>query len=111
MNRRQFVGLGAGAIAAGVRDACAARITGPQPAAAPSTPMDAATFHAARRFADTSSGRIAYVERGSGEAALFLHGYPLNGFQWRGALERLSPHRRCIAADFLGLGDFGAPEN
>lgn len=44
------------------------------------------------------------VERGSGDAALFLHGIPLNGFQWRGVLERLSVHRRCIAPDFLGLG-------
>ena len=49
-------------------------------------------------------GRVAYVERGRGSTALFLHGYPLNGYQWRGALERLSPYRRCIAADFLGLG-------
>jgi pimeloyl-ACP methyl ester carboxylesterase len=44
------------------------------------------------------------VERGSGPAALFLHGAPLNGFQWRGALERLCAHRRCIAPDFMGLG-------
>jgi pimeloyl-ACP methyl ester carboxylesterase len=35
---------------------------------------------------------------------LFLHGLPLNGYQWRGALARLSDHRRCIAPDFLGLG-------
>ncbi|HEX3398404.1 MAG TPA: alpha/beta hydrolase [Steroidobacteraceae bacterium] len=35
---------------------------------------------------------------------MFLHGYPLNGFQWRGALERLSVHRRCIAPDLMGLG-------
>lgn len=66
--------------------------------------LDAARFHAARRFAATRFGRIAYVERGAGEAALFLHGFPLNGFQWRGAIERLAPHRRCIAPDFLGLG-------
>src|SRR5262249_26687826 len=49
-------------------------------------------------------GRIAYVERGAGKAALFLHGFPLNGFQWRGALARLSTGRRCVAPDFLGLG-------
>jgi pimeloyl-ACP methyl ester carboxylesterase len=65
---------------------------------------DAAAFRAARRFADTPFGRIACVERGRGEAVLFLHGFPLNGFQWRGALDRLSPHRRCLAPDFLGLG-------
>jgi pimeloyl-ACP methyl ester carboxylesterase len=35
---------------------------------------------------------------------VFLHGYPLNGFQWRGALERLQGYRRCIALDLLGMG-------
>jgi pimeloyl-ACP methyl ester carboxylesterase len=66
--------------------------------------MTAATFHASRRFAETSFGRIAYVERGAGDVALFLHGFPLNGFQWRGALDRLSAYRRCVAPDFMGLG-------
>ncbi|MFZ6780298.1 alpha/beta fold hydrolase [Undibacterium sp. Ji83W] len=65
---------------------------------------DAAAFHAMRRFANLPSGKIAYVERGRGDAALFLHGAPLNGFQWRGAIDRLSPYRRCIAPDFMGLG-------
>lgn len=66
--------------------------------------MDAKTFHAARRFVTTSFGRIAYVERGTGPAALFLHGVPLNGFHWRHALDRLSDVRRCIAVDLMGLG-------
>jgi haloalkane dehalogenase len=66
--------------------------------------LDVAAFHASRRFAETASGRIAYVERGAGRVALFLHGLPLNGFQWRGALERLATERRCIALDLLGLG-------
>lgn len=65
---------------------------------------DAAAFQAARRFAATPFGKIAYVERGSGPAALFLHGFPLNSFQWRGQLDRLSTVRRCIAPDFMGLG-------
>ena len=68
------------------------------------TPTDAAAFRAARRFAETPFGRIAYVERGTGDLALFLHGFPLNGFQWRGVLARLAPYRRCIAPDFLGMG-------
>jgi pimeloyl-ACP methyl ester carboxylesterase len=50
------------------------------------------------------------VERGRGVAALFVHGYPLNGFQWRGALERLQAHRRCIAPDAMGLGHTETPE-
>jgi haloalkane dehalogenase len=68
-------------------------------------PLDAAAFARERRFAATSFGKIAYVERGRGEAALFLHGFPLAGFQWRGALPLLAGRRRCIAPDFLGLGE------
>lgn len=85
MYRRRFTQAGAGMVAVG------GALTAPD-------------FHASRRFADTRFGRIAFVERGTGPAALFLHGYPLNGFHWRGALDRLSSHRRCIAPDFMGLG-------
>jgi pimeloyl-ACP methyl ester carboxylesterase len=73
-------------------------------------PLDAAAWSAARQYADTPFGKIAYVERGSGDAALFLHGFPLNGFQWRGALDRLSAYRRCVAPDFMGLGYSQIPE-
>ena len=67
-------------------------------------PIDAKSFHASRNFADLSVSRVAYVERGRGPVALFIHGYPLNGFQWRGALDRLQTHRRCIAPDVMGMG-------
>lgn len=66
--------------------------------------MDAAAFHSQRRFADTASGRIAYVEQGSGPAALFIHGVPLNGFHWRHVMARVKDARRCIALDLMGLG-------
>lgn len=78
--------------------------------ASPAQSLDVAAFRALRRFADLRFGRIAYVERGSGKAAVFLHGAPLNGFQWRGALDRLAAHRRCIALDFMGLGYSEIPE-
>ena len=66
--------------------------------------MKAAEFHQARKFADTTFGRIAYVEKGSGPAALFIHGFPVNGFAWRDVLDDLAPARRCIAPDLMGLG-------
>src|SRR5260370_30187154 len=66
--------------------------------------IDAKAFHASRRFADLALTRVAYVEHGHGPAALFIHGYPLNGFQWRGALVRLQGYRRCIAPDVTGMG-------
>lgn len=106
MKRRSFLQLTGATFAAGLAGACASRavthIAGLGPDS--SRPMDAAAFHAARRYANLPFGRIAYVERGAGDAALFLHGAPLNGFQWRGAIERLWPYRRCIAPDFMGLG-------
>jgi haloalkane dehalogenase len=66
--------------------------------------IDAAWYQRSRRFASLPMGRVAYVDHGRGPAALFLHGFPLNGFQWRGALERLSKVRRCIAPDLMGMG-------
>lgn len=66
--------------------------------------MNAAEFHQARRFADTTFGRIAYVEKGDGPAALFIHGFPVNGFAWRDTLDDLALARRCIALDLMGLG-------
>ncbi|HJR72405.1 MAG TPA: alpha/beta hydrolase [Luteimonas sp.] len=98
MNRRDFLGTCAAVAATAALSAC--RI-------APSKEgivLNAAAFASLRRFAETPFGRIAYVERGKGPAALFLHGFPMNGFQWRGSLERLSPYRRAIAPDFMGLG-------
>ena len=66
--------------------------------------MDANTFHARRRFTETASGRIAYVEQGRGPAAVFLHGVPLNGFHWRHVIDAVGDLRRCIALDLMGLG-------
>jgi len=74
MDRRRFLGVGASAIAAVALGGCATRGAGR------SALTNAAAFHASRRFDKTRFGRIAYVERGKGPAALFLRGLPLNGF-------------------------------
>lgn len=99
MLRRHFLGAAAAALAFGASAAPRTLAT-----AARTHSLDATRFAALRRFARTPQGEVAYVDYGSGPGALFLHGFPLNSFQWRGAIERLSPYRRCIAPDFLGLG-------
>lgn len=66
--------------------------------------MEVQRYERERKFAQTRYGRIAYVERGRGAVTLLLHGFPLNGFQWRGVIPRLCTQRRCVAPDFLGLG-------
>jgi haloalkane dehalogenase len=68
-------------------------------------------YNKERRFLATPYGRIAYIDRGRGNALLFLHGFPLSGFQWRGAIDRLSSERRCIAPDLMGLGYTEVAEN
>jgi len=66
--------------------------------------MDAATFHALRRYVTTDSGRIACFEQGSGPVALFVHGVPLNGYHWRHVVAGLRGKRRCVVPDLMGLG-------
>jgi len=105
MKRRDFLLTSVG-LAGGALMGCKAA----PPRAEVSKLMNAAEIHKSRRFAETRFGRIAYVELGEGPAALFLHGFPLNGFQWRGSLERLSRHRRCLAPDFIRLGYTEATE-
>jgi haloalkane dehalogenase len=102
MNRREFVRVSAAttAFAAWGRSSNAAIWS----EECPCKEMTAAQFHATRKFVVTQQGRIAYLDIGEGPAALFLHGFPLNSFQWRGALPLLSMMRRCIAPDCLALG-------
>jgi pimeloyl-ACP methyl ester carboxylesterase len=57
------------------------------------------------RHVETPSGRIGYVEAGSGPVALFVHGVLLNKHLWRHQLAGLSDVRRCIAIDLLAHGD------
>src|SRR5436309_6429478 len=60
---------------------------------------------ATRHSVQSASGRISYMEQGSGPVALFVHGVLLNGYLWRHQLADLSDIRRCIAVDLLAHGD------
>jgi haloalkane dehalogenase len=104
-NRRQFLQWTGQAVACGalstLTQASDSTLLG---SFAGSATLTASEYRATLRMARTASGRIAYVERGRGKVALFLHGFPLNSYQWRGLIERVSHRRRCIAPDFLGLG-------
>jgi haloalkane dehalogenase len=101
LDRRDLL-LAGTALASGALLGCASGSK--ERADAPSDRESSARWNADRRFAQTRAGRIAYVERGSGSPALFIHGFPLNGFQWRGIMTRLESSRRCLAPDLLGLG-------
>jgi haloalkane dehalogenase len=47
---------------------------------------------------------IHYVDEGHGMPVLLLHGIPVWSLTYRGLIEQLRPHVRCIAADMPGFG-------
>jgi len=48
---------------------------------------------------------MAYVEMGSGDPVLFLHGNPTSSYLWRNIMPAVSRLGRCIAPDLIGMGD------
>jgi haloalkane dehalogenase len=103
MRRREVIAISIGAL---VASAFEMRAFG-QAASTASGAEDeglARRYDRERRFVATRFGRIAHVDRGAGPVALFLHGFPLSSFQWRGVIEQVWRERRCIAPDAMGLG-------
>jgi haloalkane dehalogenase len=57
---------------------------------------------------DTS---IAYVDVGEGDPIVFLHGNPTPSYLWRNIIPYLLPYGRCLAPDYVGMGNSGpAPD-
>ena len=48
---------------------------------------------------------IAYIEKGSGEPIVFLHGNPTSSYLWRNITPYLETAGRCISIDLIGMGD------
>src|SRR5262245_11515747 len=58
------------------------------------------------RMLDTPDGRIFAIDV-PGEApvpVLALHGFPTSSWDFAAAIEKLSPRRRVVAFDFIGMG-------
>jgi haloalkane dehalogenase len=47
---------------------------------------------------------MAYVERGTGDPIVFLHGNPTSSFLWRNVIPHLESLGRCLAPDLIGMG-------
>ncbi|HKG94201.1 MAG TPA: alpha/beta fold hydrolase [Gemmatimonadaceae bacterium] len=48
--------------------------------------------------------RLHYLDEGSGDTVLFVHGTPTWSFEWRHVVRALSATHRCVAPDLLGFG-------
>jgi haloalkane dehalogenase len=55
-------------------------------------------------YLETSAGRMHYLDEGTGEAIVFVHGTPTWSFLWRHLIADLRRDFRCVAPDHLGFG-------
>jgi haloalkane dehalogenase len=56
------------------------------------------------KFFKTPAGTMHYVDEGSGDPVVFVHGNPVWSFVYRNVISSLSKDFRCIAADHIGFG-------
>lgn len=53
---------------------------------------------------------ISYIDEGSGDPIVFLHGAPSFSYLWRNVIPHVSDQARIIAPDWMGYGNSGKPE-
>ena len=50
---------------------------------------------------------MSYVDTGTGDPIVFLHGNPTSSYLWRNIIPYLSDQARCLAPDLVGMGQSG----
>lgn len=58
-----------------------------------------------KKTVEVLGSEMAYVEYGSGDPIVLLHGNPTSSYLWRDVIPELSGLGRCIAPDLIGMGD------
>ncbi len=58
-----------------------------------------------KSFRDVLGARMAYVDVGSGDPIVFLHGNPTSSYLWRNVMPHVEGLGRLIAPDLIGMGD------
>jgi haloalkane dehalogenase len=59
----------------------------------------------AKRRLEILGRTMAYVEVGTGNPIVFLHGNPTSSYLWRNVIPHVQDLGRCIAPDLIGMGD------
>ena len=67
--------------------------------------MPSETMPFDKKFATVNGKQIAYVEEGSGDPIVLLHGNPTSSFLWRNVIPELVECGRIIVPDLIGQGD------
>ena len=69
-----------------------------------------AAFPFESKFVEVLGSRMHYVEEGTGDPVVFLHGNPTSSYLWRNVIPHLSPLARCITPDLIGMGKSDKPD-
>lgn len=72
----------------------------------PVTDNPAVDRHPRHRVA-TLDTEMSYIDTGSGDPIVFLHGNPTYSYLWRNIIPHLSGLGRCLAPDLVGMGRSG----
>lgn len=61
------------------------------------------------KFIEVKNTKLHYVEQGSGDPILFLHGIPTNLYLWRNVIPEVAGSGRAITLDLAGFGKSDVP--
>ena len=59
----------------------------------------------AKQHVEVLGHQMAYLEEGTGDPIVLLHGNPTSSFLWRSVIPHLTTLGRCLAPDLIGMGD------
>ena len=68
------------------------------------------TFPFAPHYHEVNGFAMHFVDEGTGEPVVLVHGDPTWGYLWRRFIPPLARRRRCIVPDHMGMGKSGAPQ-
>ena len=69
-----------------------------------------ADFPFESKYIEIKGSKIHYIDEGSGDPILFLHGNPTSSYLWRNVIPHLTSQGRCIALDHIGMGKSDQPD-
>ena len=58
-----------------------------------------------KKKANVFGYNMSYVDEGTGDPIVFLHGNPTSSYLWRNIIPHLTGLGRCVAPDLIGMGD------
>ena len=58
-----------------------------------------------KKYKDIKNSKMAFIDEGSGDTFLFLHGNPTSSFLWRNIALHVEDIGRIVIPDLIGMGD------